>query len=62
MVIDNPVVKEMSRFSLIKCGKKKLNRIDATCEQVCMANSRDKYYTEMYKTIVDYNEHNNAPL
>ena len=27
-----------------------------------MENSRDKYYTEMYKTLVDYNDCNDAPL
>ena len=27
-----------------------------------MATSRDKYYTEMHKTLTDYNERNNEPL
>ena len=27
-----------------------------------MANSRDKYYTEMNKNINDYNDHNNEAL
>ena len=27
-----------------------------------MATPRDKYYTKMLETLVDYNEHNNAPL
>ena len=27
-----------------------------------MATPRDKYYTEMYETIVDYNDRNDAPF
>ena len=27
-----------------------------------MATSRDRYYTEMFKTLNDYNYHNNTPL
>ena len=34
----------------------------ATYEQARIANSRDKYNTEMYRTLVDYNDRNNAPL
>ena len=25
-------------------------------------NSRDKYYTKIYETLIDYNDHNDAPL
>ena len=32
------------------------------CEQACMANLRDKYYTELFRTIIDYNNLNNAPF
>ena len=39
-----------------------MNRIDATCEQLCMATSRGRYYTEMIKTLTDYNDCNNTPL
>ena len=62
MVTDNPVVKEPSYFDLFECGKNILSRIDTMCEQACMENSRDKYYTEMYKTLNYYNDCNNAPL
>ena len=27
-----------------------------------MATQRDKYYTKMYETLVDYNDRNDAPL
>ena len=27
-----------------------------------METSRDKYYTEMFKTLTDYNYHKNTPL
>ena len=27
-----------------------------------MANSKEKYYTEMFKTLTDYNDRNNTPL
>ena len=62
MVTDNPVIKEPRYFNIFECGKKILNRLDAMCEQACMATSREKYYTEMYKTLTDYNDRNNAPL
>ena len=60
--MDNTVVKEPSYFCLVECGENILNRIDATCKRACMENSRDKYYTEMLKTISDYNEQKNAQL
>ena len=27
-----------------------------------MSNPRDKYYTKIYETLVDYNDRNNAPF
>ena len=27
-----------------------------------MATPKDKYYTKFLETIIDYNDHNNAPL
>ena len=42
--------------------KNLLNRLDVTYEQACMATTRDKYYTKMLETLVDYNDRNNAPL
>ena len=62
MVTDNPVIKEPSYFNLLKCGRNFLNRLDATYERPCMATPREKYHTEIYKTLTDYNECNNEPL
>ena len=39
-----------------------MNKLDATCKRVCMATSRDRYYTEMYETLTDYNDCNNILL
>ena len=52
----------MSYFDLFECGKNLLNNIGATCEQACMATSKDKYYTEMFNALPDYNYRNNTPL
>ena len=54
--------KETIYFNLFECGKNILNGLDATCKRAYMATSRDKYYTEIYKTLTDYNDRNNAPL
>ena len=62
MVTDNTVFKETSYFNIFGCGKNILNRIDTACKQACMANSRDKYYTELLRTITYCNNHNDAPL
>ena len=60
LVTYNPVVKQPGYFNLFKCGKKILNRLDATCEQAFMVTSRLKYYTEMFNNIPDYNDRNNG--
>ena len=39
-----------------------MNRIGVAYEQACMATTKDKYYTEMLETLVDYNDSKNAPL
>ena len=31
-------------------------------ERACMATPREKYYTKILETLVDYNDRNNAPL
>ena len=62
MVIDITVINKPRYFKLFECGKNILNRLDATRNQACIATSRDRYYTEMFKTITDYNEHNNTLL
>ena len=62
MVKYNPIFKEQSYYNIFKCDDNLLNRLDATDDQSCMATSRDKYYTEMYETLIEYNERNDAPL
>ena len=52
----------MSYYKLFWWDKKPVKNIDAMCDWACMATSRDKYYTEMFKTLTDYNNHNNTPL
>ena len=62
MVTGNPVVKEPRYFNIFKCGKNILNNIDVKYELESMANSRDKYNTELLRTIIYYNKRNYAPL
>ena len=62
MVTDGPVVKEPSYFNIFLCGKNILNKLYATCKRACMATPRDKYYTELFRTITDSNDRNSAPL
>ena len=62
MGTDNPVINELRYFNLFECGKNFLNKIDATCEYVCMETSKDKYYSEMCITLTNYNDRNNTPL
>ena len=57
---DPIVVKEPIYFNMCECGKNLLNRLDTTCEWACMETPRDKYYTELYRNITDYNSHNGA--
>ena len=62
MVTDDPVVKNSSYFDIFECGRNILNKLDAMCERACMITPRDKYYTEMFRTITDCNYRNGAPL
>ena len=62
LVTYNPVINYLSYFNLFECGNHLLYKIDATCEQARMSTSRDKYYTEMYKTLTGYNDQNNATI
>ena len=39
-----------------------MNRLGVAYEQAYMATMKDKYYTKMLETLVDYNNRNNAPL
>ena len=61
-VTDNPVAKEPSYFNIFRCGKNFFNDLDATCKRACMANSRDKYYTELLRTTTDFNNRNDELL
>ena len=61
-VTDYPVFKEPSYFNMFECGNIILNMIDAMCQRACMATPIDKYYTKMYKTLVDHNDRNDAPV
>ena len=60
--MNSSVVKEPRYLNIFGCGKNPLNKLDATYKQACMATSRDKFYTKMYETLIDYNERNDAPL
>ena len=62
LVVYNPVVKEMRYLNILECGENILNRLGTTCKQVCMADSRYKYYTELLRAITHFNNPNNAPL
>ena len=51
-----------SNFNIFKCGGNILNRLYVTYEQACMATPKDKYYTKLLETLIEYNCHHNAPL
>ena len=59
-VTQDPVVNEPSCFSIFECKINILNQLDAKYERACMAIPRDKYYTKIYQTLVDYNYRKNA--
>ena len=51
-----------SYFNIFECGRNILNILDDMYERACMANPKDKYYTKLLETVVDYNDHHSAPL
>ena len=51
-----------SYFNIFECGENLLNRLDVEYKRAYMATPRDKYYMKMLKTLVGYNDRNNAPL
>ena len=51
-----------SYFNIFDCGGNILNKLDVTYERACMSTTKEKYYTKMLETIVDYNDCNNAPF
>ena len=58
----NPVINDLRYFNPLEFGKNILNRLGATFKRACMETSRDRYYTEIFKTLNDYNDRNNTPL
>ena len=58
----DPFFKDSNYFNTFKCGNNLLNRIDVKYERACIETPRDKYYTKMLETLVDYNDRNNAQL
>ena len=62
MITNDSVINAPIYFKLFECGKNFLNRLDATFEQACMENSKDKYYKELCNNITYYNDLNNKPL
>ena len=51
-----------SYFNIYKCGRNIFNRLDVAYERAYMATTKNKYYTKMLETLVNYNDRNNAPL
>ena len=49
-------------FNILECGGNILDRLDVKYERLCMAIPKNKHYNTLLKTLVDYNNHNNAPL
>ena len=52
-VTDNQVINDPSYFNLFECSTNIFNRLYVMCKWACMATSRDRYYTEMFKTLTD---------
>ena len=51
LVTDFPLMKALGYFKLFQCSKQLFKNLDAMYERAGMANSKDKYGTEMYDTI-----------
>ena len=56
------LVKEPRYFNISECGNNILNKLGATFKRAYMATPREKCYTKMYETLVEYNDRNNAPF
>ena len=60
---ESSVIDEVPRyFNIFECGRNILSRLDVKYERVCMANPKEKYYPKVLETIIDYNDHHNAPF
>ena len=47
----DPFIKETIYFNIFEFGNNLLNKLDARCKRACMEKPRDKYYTELLRTI-----------
>ena len=56
------VIKVPGYFKLFQCGEKFFNNLDVKYECVCMKNAKEKYWSEIYDTITNYNDWNHTPL
>ena len=61
-VMDDPVVKDPRYFNIFKRVRNILNKLKAKCKRAWMATPRDKYYTELFRTMTYFNNWRNAPF
>ena len=60
---ESSVTKEVPNyFNIFECGGNILDRLGVTYERVCMDTPKEKYYTNLLKSLVDNNNRNGAPL
>ena len=65
LVTDNfniEVIKALGHFKLFECIKMFFNNMDTHFERACVANVKEKYQSEIYDTITNYNDRNHIPL
>ena len=61
--MQSSVTHEVPRyFNILDFGGNILNILDVEYEQAYMATTKEKYYTKMLETFVDYNYRNNTPF
>ena len=53
LVAYNSVIDASSYFKLFECSKNLLNKLDVTCEQACVSNSKHKYSMEFFNIITN---------
>ena len=52
LVTDTSVINGPNYFKLF-CAVKVLEKLDTMCDHVCVAYSKDEYYTELCNTIIN---------
>ena len=62
LVVDILLIKQLDYFILFDYGKEFFNNLEVTYEKLCMENAKDKYWAEVYDTVTNYNDWNNALL